>query len=166
MVDQKVEQEQLYVDSIQDLSYKMSAGRYLSRYYVGLRDEGKIWANKCPNCGIIILPPRVVCVFCKVTVADKKENWVQLSDKGTIISSFTMARRDIDPFTGEMQGLDNPHIYIRLDGGDERTIFVHILDSTQAVKVRPGMRVQAVWKPRELRIGRLTDIQCFRLIEE
>jgi len=162
---QKNEEQQLYVDSVQDLTYKISAGRYLTRYYAGLRDEGKIWANKCPNCGIIVFPPRNVCVFCKVTIEDKKKNWIQLSDKGTIISAFTISRRDIDPFTGEMQGLDNAHIYIKPDGGDERTILVHFLDSKDTEKARPGMRVQAIWKPREQRVGRLTDIQCFKLIE-
>ncbi|MFC1868934.1 Zn-ribbon domain-containing OB-fold protein [Thermodesulfobacteriota bacterium] len=165
-MEQNPKVEHLYVESVQDLSHKISAGQYLSRYYIGMRDEGKIWANKCPNCGLTILPPRIVCVFCKVTIEDVEENWVQLSDKGTLISSFTIARRDIDPFTGEMQGLENPHIYVLLDGGDERTIFTHILESTEADKARPGMRVEAVWKPRELRFGRVTDIQCFRLIEE
>jgi len=35
-----------------------------------------------------------------------------------------------------------------------------------ASKVPPGTRVQAVWKPREERLGKVSDIKYFKVIQE
>ena len=63
-------------------------------------------------------------------------------------------------------GEPNPCAFIRLDGGDEWTILVHYLEMIDLEKLRRGMRVKAVWKPKEERRGRLSDISFFRIIEE
>lgn len=162
----EVNQEYLCVEQIVELPFKESAGLYLGKFLTKIRDEGKIIANKCPKCKRIVVPPRVACGFCKVKIEDRPENWVELSDRGTVVDCMTIEDREIDAVTGEFVGVLNPNLFIRLDGGDEWTIIAHISEEMDATKVQPGTRVQAVWKPREKRVGKLSDIIGFRVLEE
>ena len=165
-MSQKEVEEYLYVDQIVNLPFTESAGLYMSKFLTKIRDEGKIVANKCPKCHRIVVPPRIVCGYCKVKIEDKPENWVELSDKGTVTDTLTIQDREIDAITGEMLGMPNPNLFIRLDGGDEWTIIGHISEETDVSKVPPGTHVQAVWKPREERVGKVSDIKYFRVIPE
>lgn len=162
----KEPEENLYVEQIVKLPFTESAGRYMSKFLTSIRDEGRIIANKCPKCHRIVLPPRIVCGFCKVEIEDRPENWVQLADMGTVTDCMTIDERETDAVTGEFVGTPNPHLFIRLDGGDEWTILGHIAEEMDANKYQPGARVQAVWKPKKERTGKLSDIKFFRLIVE
>ncbi len=165
-MSEKAEQEFLSVDSIVRLPFTESAGRYLTKFFTKIRDEGKLMANKCPSCQRVIFPPRVMCAFCKTTIEDRPENWVELSDKGTVVDIQTIEEREVDAVTGETIGSPNPNAFIRPDGGDQWTILGHILEEMDPEKLLTGMRVEAVWKPREERLGRMSDILYFRTIEE
>ena len=116
------------VDTIVHLPFKESAGLRLSRFFQALRDEGKILALKCPECQRVIFPPRPVCGFCRITVGEKEEDWVVLSDEGTVVSVQVATEREVDRVTGQIVGQPNPCGFIRLDGGDEWTILVHYLE--------------------------------------
>jgi uncharacterized OB-fold protein len=69
--------------------------------------------------------------------------FVELPDKGTVT---TFAIINI-PFAG--QKIKPPYVaaYILLDGAD--IPFLHLVTEIEAADVRMGMRVEAVWKPRE-----------------
>ena len=69
--------------------------------------------------------------------------YVELPDKGTVT---TFAIINI-PFAG--QRIKPPYVaaYILLDGAD--IAFLHLILEIDAADVRMGMRVQAVWRPRE-----------------
>jgi uncharacterized protein len=69
--------------------------------------------------------------------------FVELSDKGTVT---TFAIINI-PFMG--QRIKPPYVagYVLLDGAD--IPFLHLISEIDASQVRMGMRVEAVWKPRE-----------------
>jgi hypothetical protein len=85
------------------------------------------------------------------------------------ISVQEMAKQliaEVDAITGEFVGTPNPILFIRLDGGDEWTIFGHIAEEMDAGKYPRGARVQAVWKPQPERQGKTSDIKFFRLIKE
>ena len=165
-MNQKVPDENLYVEQIIELPFTESAGHYISKFLTKIRDEGKITANKCPKCHRIVLPPRIVCAFCKVEIEDKPENWVELPDKGTVTDCMGIDDREVDAVTGEFIGTLNPNLFVRLDGGDKWTILAHIAEETDASKYPPGARVQAVWKPQKERVGKMSDIRFFRLIKE
>lgn len=165
-MSEKTEQEYLSVDSIVRLPFTESAGRHLSKFFTKIRNEGKLTANKCPRCQRIVFPPRIVCAFCKTRIEDRPENWVELSDKGTVMDIQTIEEREIDAITGETIGAPNPNAFIRLDGGDQWTILGHLLEEMDQEKLRVGMRVQAVWKPKEQRLGKMSDILYFGTIEE
>jgi len=152
------------VDTIVHLPFKESAGLRLSRFLTALRDEAKILALKCPSCQRVIFPPRPVCGFCRITVGEKEEDWLVLSDEGTVVSFQVASEREVDRVTGQLVGQPNPCGFIRLDGGDEWTILVHYLEMIDIEKLQRGMRAKAIWKPREERRGRMSDIAYFKLI--
>jgi uncharacterized OB-fold protein len=165
-MNQKAPDENLYVEQIIELPFNESAGKYISIFLTKIRDEGKIVANKCPVCHRIVLPPRIVCAYDKVEIEDKPENWVELSDKGTVTDCVGIDEREVDTITGEFVGTPNPILFVRLDGGDEWTILGHIAEEMDVSKYPRGARVQAVWKPQQERQGKTSDIKFFRLIKE
>ena len=71
------------------------------------------------------------------------DEFIELPDKGTVT---TFAVINI-PFPG--QRIKPPYVaaYVLLDGAD--IPFLHLVTEIDAADVRMGMRVQAVWKPRE-----------------
>ena len=71
------------------------------------------------------------------------DQYVELPDKGTVT---TFAIINI-PFAG--QRIKPPYVaaYVLLDGAD--IPFLHLVTEIEAADVRMGMRVEAVWKPRE-----------------
>ena len=157
-------EEYLGVDSIASLKpFKDCAGLYLTKFFTEMRDNAKFHAVKCPECKRLLFPPSIVCAFCKVKVSDE---WVELSDKGTVVSSFEVLERERDRVTGEIMGVPYLPVSIRLDGTDEFSSFDHFLEEADYNKVHKDMRVQAVWKPREERQGKMSDIKFFRIIEE
>ncbi len=167
-MEEKAAPEAIGVDYVYSARFQVAAGAYLSRFYTRLKERGEIWALKCHKCGRIIVPPRIVCGFCKVKVEDKEENWVKLSDKGTVLQRFVITDHEINRVTKEVVGDSNPNTFIRLDGGDEFTVIGHLLEEGIDVdKVEVGKtRVRAVWKPKEEREGKMKDIEYFQVIEE
>ena len=71
------------------------------------------------------------------------DEFVELPDRGTVT---TFAIINI-PFAG--QRIKPPYVaaYVLLDGAD--IAFLHLIQEIDASDVRMGMRVEAVWKPRE-----------------
>ena len=71
------------------------------------------------------------------------DEFIELPDKGTVT---TFAIINI-PFAG--QRIKPPYVaaYVLLDGAD--IPFLHLVTEIDASEVRMGMRVEAVWKPRE-----------------
>lgn len=71
------------------------------------------------------------------------DEFVELPDRGTVT---TFAVINI-PFAG--QRIKPPYVaaYVLLDGAD--IPFLHLVTEIDAADVRMGMRVEAVWKPRE-----------------
>lgn len=160
------QKEYLAIRSEVRLPFKQSAGKYLSRFLLELRENGRIVANRCPECGRINLPPNITCGWCKIAVEDKAENWLELPDQGTVVTFLEITQRDIEPLTGQVLGKTNPGAQILLEGTETSrcTPLYHILEETDMKKIYNGMRVQAVWKSREERVGNLSDIVYFRTL--
>jgi uncharacterized OB-fold protein len=120
------------------LHYQHSASAEESRYLVALRD-GKIIGQRCPACGKVYVPPRGACPTDGVpTTTD-----VELPDYGTV-TTFCVVNV---PFQG--QRVPPPYVAasILLDGAD--IAFQHLILGCDPAGVRMGMRVRAVWKPRD-----------------
>ncbi|MFY9766625.1 MAG: OB-fold domain-containing protein, partial [Mycobacterium sp.] len=102
-------------------------------------EEGKLLGARTGKDGKVYFPPKEA----DPATGLELDNFVELSDKGTVT---TFAIINI-PFAG--QRIKPPYVaaYVLLDGAD--IAFLHLVQEIDAAQVRMGMRVQAVWKPRE-----------------
>ncbi|SDD14411.1 Zn-ribbon domain-containing OB-fold protein [Nocardioides lianchengensis] len=121
-----------------ELDYLYAASPEESAFYRGLA-EGKILGQRCPACHKVYVPPRSACPVDGVATTEE----VELSEVGTI-TTFCIVNV---PFLG--QKIKPPYVsaYVLLDGAD--IAILHLILDIPADEVRMGMRVKAVWKPRE-----------------
>jgi len=102
-------------------------------------EEGKLVGSRTGSDGKVYFPAREADPGTGLATTE----FVELPDKGTVT---TFAIINI-PFAG--QRIKPPYVaaYVLLDGAD--IPFLHLILEIEAADVRMGMRVQAVWKPRE-----------------
>jgi uncharacterized OB-fold protein len=102
-------------------------------------EEGKLLGARTGKGGKVYFPAREA----DPATGQQLDEFVELPDKGTVT---TFAIINI-PFAG--QRIKPPYVaaYILLDGAD--IPFLHLVTEIDAADVRMGMRVEAVWKPRE-----------------
>lgn len=150
MSDWKDEVEEIIFPGKICVPYTWTVGSTLSRWYVELRDEGRIWANRCPSCSRVFVPPKAKCIHCYRDVSD----WVELPGTGTV-ETCTVVRYS-EP---GLHPKEAPFAYgiIRMDGAD--TGMLHFIDGIDPEKVKVGMRVQAVFSDE--RSGNILDIRHF-----
>ena len=100
---------------------------------------GRLLGQRCPACGKVYVPPRAACPTDGVPTAGE----VELPDTGTV-TTFCVVNV---PFRG--QRVPTPYVAaaIVLDGAD--IPFQHLILGCDPGEVRMGMRVAAVWKPRD-----------------
>jgi hypothetical protein len=102
-------------------------------------EEGKLLGARTGKDGKVYFPPKEA----DPATGLELDNFLELPDKGTVT---TFAIINI-PFAG--QRIQPPYVaaYVLLDGAD--IPFLHLVTEIDAADVRMGMRVEAVWKPRE-----------------
>jgi len=102
-------------------------------------EQGKLLGARSGAGGKVYFPPKEA----DPATGRELDEFVELPDKGTVT---TFAIINI-PFAG--QKIKPPYVaaYILLDGAD--IPFLHLVTEIEAAEVRMGMRVEAVWKPRE-----------------
>jgi uncharacterized OB-fold protein len=133
------------------LDYLYAASPEESAFFRGLA-EGRILAQRCPACGKVYVPPRSACPVDGVPTTGE----IELPDQGTV-TTFCIVNV---PFLG--QKITPPYVsaYILLDGAD--IALQHLLLDIPAEEVRMGLRVEAVWKPREEWGTSIENISHFR----
>jgi uncharacterized OB-fold protein len=121
-----------------NLDYTYAASEEESRFYRGLA-VGKLLGQRCPTCGKVYVPPRSACPVDGSPTTDE----VELPDHG-IVTTFCIVNV---PFLG--QRITPPYVsaYVLLDGAD--IAFLHLILGCDPSEVRMGMRVEAVWRPRD-----------------
>lgn len=139
------------VVSPSSLAVQHSASRPESIFLRALRD-GTLLGARAGDDGKVYFPPREA----DPATGRELDQFVELPDKGTVT---TFAIINI-PFAG--QKIKPPYVaaYILLDGAD--IPFLHLVTDVDAADVRMGMRVEAVWKPREDRDFGIDNIDYFR----
>lgn len=132
------------------LDYLYAASPEESAFYRGL-NEGRIVGQRCPACQKVYVPPRSACPADGTPTAEE----VELAQTGTI-TTFCVVNV---PFLG--QKITPPYVsaYVLLDGADIAVL--HLILGVPAEEVRMGMRVKAVWKPREEWTYSLENIDHF-----
>jgi uncharacterized OB-fold protein len=121
-----------------NLDYIYAASPEESSFFRGLA-EGKLLGQRCPVCRNVYVPPRSACPVDGVPTTEE----IELADTGTV-TTYCIVNV---PFLG--QKIKPPYVsaYVLLDGAD--IAFLHLILGIDAADVRMGMRVKAVWKPRE-----------------
>ena len=63
--------------------YKRTKGEF-SKYFLGLRDDAKIWGVRCPECGAVRVPPfALLCPDCDFVECA----WIEMPDRGLMNST-------------------------------------------------------------------------------
>jgi uncharacterized OB-fold protein len=114
--------------------------------------EGKLLGARTGKEGKVYFPPHGA----DPATGQPTTEFVELPDKGTVT---TFAIINI-PFQG--QRIKPPYVaaYVLLDGAD--IPFLHLVADVDAHEVRMGMRVEAVWKPRDQWGFGIDNIEYFR----
>ena len=133
------------------LDYLYAASPEESAFFRGL-EQGRILGQRCPACRKVYVPPRSACPVDGVATTDE----VELAHTGTV-TTFCIVNV---PFLG--QRITPPYVsaYVLLDGAD--IAFLHLILDVPVEEVRMGMRVEAVWKPREEWGTTVENISHFR----
>jgi hypothetical protein len=136
------------------LDYRYTPGLAASRFLRAVA-EGRLIGQRCPECGRVYVPPRGSCPTDGVPMEEE----VQLADTG-VITTFCVVNV---PFAGH--AIEMPYVAasIVLDGAD--ISFQHLVQGVPADRVRIGMRVRAVWRPREEWGPTLENIRHFEPVE-
>jgi uncharacterized OB-fold protein len=139
------------IDGTIEVAYKWSAGIAGSRFFQELRDNARIMGAKCPQCGRVLVPPRIFCEECFVDT----EEWVEVSNRGVIL---TFAE---SYFGLQGQRLEEPWYVgvIRLDGSDGG-LFHRLVADEKPIEI--GGAVEAVFADE--RKGHILDIEHFRTL--
>lgn len=160
-IDNGEEREELVrLRKILSIPQRFSTGEVMGFFLNNLKKK-KIMANKCPKCGRMQCPPREVCAICKVEASE----WVEVGPEGRLTVADIVFYASPDPLTGEIRKTPYITAYILLDGCEDPDTFWHEIDpDTPHEKLKRGVRVRPVWN--EKRIGAITDIKYFELVED
>jgi len=133
------------------LVYEFSAVGAQAEFLTKLA-QGKLVGQRCPECRKVYCPPSGNCPRCGVATTD----WVDVADRGTV-TTFCIVR-----VPSENIDIKLPYCAanIILDGSD--LPFIGLLQECEPKDVRIGMRVEAVWAPRETWGPTFENIRWFR----
>ena len=133
------------------VDYAFTAGLAQSRFLKGLA-EGRFLGQRCPACGKVYVPPRGSCPTDGVATTDE----VELGNRGTVTTYCVVNV----PFQG--QSIEIPYIcaQILLDGAN--LALMGLIQEIPADQIRMGMRVEAVWVPREELGPTMASVKYFR----
>lgn len=120
--------------------------------YLRALKEGKLLGARTGGHGKVYFPPREA----DPATGKELDQFLELPDRGTV-TTFAIVNV---PFAG--QRIKPPYVaaYILLDGAD--IPFLHLVADIDAADVRMGMRVEAVWEPREQWGYGIDNISHFR----
>lgn len=139
---------------------RMDVGPSGSRFYAEMKENKRIFATKCPDCGRLSIPARVYCGLCHGT---KMTGWVEQGDKGILALATVQYYEFIHPRLGKAQKTPWASGLIKLDGGAEIAHYVYPPDPEKLVV---GERYKAVWKEDGERVGGFHDILYFTRDED
>lgn len=135
------------------MPYNWAVGETGTFFLTKLRDQGRLWGSRCPECSFVYIPPRKNCPHC-VTV---DTTWIELPPRG-VLETFTVIRFS-EP---QLQPAEPPYAFgiVKLDGADSG--LTHFIDEVDFEQLYSGMRMEAVFKAPEKRCGAITDLLYFR----
>lgn len=140
-----------------NLKYAWDNGVALARYLAELKN-GRIIGKRCNGCKRVLVPPRLFCEICW----SPTDKWTYLKDTGTILT-FVVSHVNWDASRVEKGQRYHTPAVIELDGAGKDQAILHLIDEIEPYDIKIGMRVKAIWKKPEERIGAITDIKYFKV---
>lgn len=65
----------------------------VKKFYEGL-EEGKLYGRKCPKCGAVDFPPRLICNTC----GHLDTEWIEMSGRGKLLSLVVPGIQNDKPY--------------------------------------------------------------------
>jgi uncharacterized OB-fold protein len=162
MPAKKLSDELIHHEHMARFPQRWATGPVMGKFLRALRDEKKILANVCPQCGRSQVPPREVCAVCRVAV----DNFEEVGPEGVLRNFDVVFYASPDPVTGQSREVPYASCYVELDGCKGGATLWHELRETDVAKLRRDVRVRAVFEEDGKRTGATTDIKYFEIIEE
>ena len=133
-----------------EADYIYTSGVAGERFFVALRDEGRMLASRCTACKLDYLPPRMFCEDCFAELTE----YVDVPRTGRV-AAVTVAHVDR---TGAK--LSHPQVWAFVTFEGIRGGLLHRL-LVAPKQARAGLSVQARLKSRDGRTGTIVDIEGF-----
>jgi len=133
--------------------------RLTCRYLAKLK-EGRIIAKRCDGCRRILLPPRMFCELCWRPTGE----WVYVKDTGRI-NTFCVSHVDWEARRVPKGERYFTPAVIEIEGASPGMGIIHMIEEIDPYKIEFGVKVKAVWKPPEERIGAITAIRYFKPVK-
>ncbi|HEV8595126.1 MAG TPA: Zn-ribbon domain-containing OB-fold protein [Thermoplasmata archaeon] len=133
-----------------EADYRYTTGVAGERFFVELRDTGRILAARCDACDLAYLPPRIYCENCMGATTD----WIPVEGPATVESVTTL---HLDERGAR---LSEPQVWAILRWPGIHGGLVHRL-SVPADRAKIGLKVRPVLRPPRDRVGNITDIVHF-----
>lgn len=133
-----------------EADYIYTSGVAGERFFVALRDEGRLLAARCTACGFDYLPPRLFCEDCFAELTE----FVEVPREGRV-AAVTVAHVD-----RAGTRLSRPEIWAFVTFTGIRGGLVHRLLAPRD-RARAGLAVRAKLRPKGTRVGAITDIEGF-----
>jgi len=149
----------LSINYTPNLQYAWDNGLAIGRYLAELK-RGRIIGKKCRSCKRVLVPPRLFCETCWRPT----DEWAYVQDTGTILT-YVVSHVNWDASRVKPNERYHTPAVIELDGTGKDQGILHLIDEIEPYDIKIGMRVQAVWRPLEERIGTITDIKYFKVIK-
>jgi uncharacterized OB-fold protein len=143
------------IDTPVVLDYTYSPGIAQDRFLRAIK-EGRLLGLACASCGRVYIPSRGSCPRC----AKPTTREVEVKDTGTVVT-YSVVRV---PSANIEVELPYCAANILLDGADITT--TALIQECPMEDIRIGMRVQAVWRPKEEWDYTLSNIKYFKPLDE
>lgn len=140
-----------YVNTPISIHYDYSIGVGMSAFMRAIR-EGKLLGVRCPDTGKVYVPTRLS----SVETASPMSELVEIPDRGVV---YTYCIVNIK-FYDQVLEIPYAYAYIVLDGAD--SAIMHLVQECPVEEMRPGMRVQAVWKDPSEWTESMENIRYFK----
>lgn len=142
----------MFQELAMEFGYKHSTGEVVGRFLAGLKEQKTIWGKRVAGLGVVVPP----LDYSEVDASASSE-WVAVEPKG-IVTAVAVVHKPIDRLHPYQQPF--AYVLVKLDGAD--TAMPHVVKDNLD-KLRVGVRVEAVWKNDDERVGSILDIACFRV---
>jgi len=133
-----------------EADYIYTSGVAGERFFVTLRDEGRLLASRCTACNFDYLPARLFCEDCFAELTES----IEVPGEGRV-TAVSVAHVDR---TGAR--LSQPQVWAFVTFRGIRGGLVHRLLIPPG-RARAGLLVRPKLKPKAARVGAITDIEGF-----